>query len=196
MTASNTTGSPKQPVPMADTIRGDDREVSGGRATAADTAVITAHDADAPRPLPPLFNLPFEIRLQIFYWALRAYAYSLGDRVSYGDFGKGEIRMVPGYPPSYGDDDDSWGWTRSFGSPVMSGIFPVCRQWYDEIQVALYTMFSFQLDELIARERKPCALSFLPQQALSLLVHLNFRNLPPLGRDPSTKQTGGFNPKI
>jgi len=130
------------------------------------------------RPPPPFYNLPLEIRLKILHWAIIAHAFVhqewMGD-IPYNSswaFPKGKIDLEPAYPPWLPDTRvrcaEHWGTKR------MHMIFPVCRQWYDEIQVAFYSMFTFHLHYTQVIETwKPHAFAFLPRQALPLIRDLD-----------------------
>jgi hypothetical protein len=137
------------------------------------------------RPPPPFYNLPLEIRLKILHWAIIAHALvhqewmgglpynsSCNSFQAFRPFPKGKIDLQPAYPPWLPDTRlmcaEHWGTKR------MHMIFPVCRQWYDEIQVAFYSMFRFHLCYTEVIETwKPHAFAFLPRQALPLIRDLN-----------------------
>ena len=121
------------------------------------------------------FSLPFELRQRIFYLAIRAHAgvYGISTR-EINEFGKKREEIRPNPAPHEQPMGRRFAWVYFWGSDEYTKIFPISRQWYSEIQEALYSSFTFELCtiELIRSRPTSFCLDFLPLQAMPLIRHV------------------------
>lgn len=150
---------------------------------------ISAPTIDDSQPLSPFFQLPFEIRSEILFYMVCARATEpepwmqlelpltkederglLGRAFGY-DLIELEPNLIPG-SKYLGIDEPSL--SQPWGKKRMALLFPICRQWYREIQIAFYPRVRFYLFyNWFIQEWKPHALSFLPKQVLPLIRSLH-----------------------
>ncbi|KAH8590560.1 hypothetical protein B0O99DRAFT_598822 [Bisporella sp. PMI_857] len=110
--------------------------------------------------------LPTEIRRQILRWALiRQHEHCIGNKLENADVNHGYTF----YPPPIVKLSEYRN-PRFFASKKMTAIFPVSRQWYQEIFEVAYSTFKFNIctDAIDSTSVPPgeFCLSFLPHQAL------------------------------
>jgi len=118
-----------------------------------------------------LFSLPFEIRQEIFFWTLVLQALHHDTYVGFSSQRPGPVIYF--YPAERNSTSQQGGYVAFWGSKQMASIFPVCSQWYDEIQEVLYSLFTFEIFGSLFERPGDHPLDFLPSQALPLIRSIN-----------------------
>lgn len=135
--------------------------------------------------LSPFFQLPFEIRSEIFYYMICVRAMEPSGPKALPDLSKediikrasfvfcnGDAQLCPQYQGGVREGQPTQ--RQPWGRRPMAKLFPVCRQWHREIQIAFYSLFSFAIDlQGPISQWKPHSLSFLPKEAPLLLRSLH-----------------------
>ena len=117
----------------------------------------------------PFFSVPLEVRQEIFFWTLL------------GQSGLGAICVewsvyseVLLNPARRDQPVEQYRAIPFWGSKDMASIFPVCGQWYKEIQDVFYRSFTFVIcEELLSlTPSSRHGLEFLPSQAFASIRHI------------------------
>ena len=162
------------------TPEGEEMLLAPSSATGSGSSTTSTPNTGAVEGLSPFFRLPFEIRSEIFYYMICVRALTALDWMQYEDdkwplddaFPSDEAGLCPLPPPSSNRQQGRH--VRPWGQKPMASLLTVCRQWQHEVEVVLYSQFSFRLYfDCTVQEWTPHYLSFLPDQALPLIRSLH-----------------------
>ncbi len=120
------------------------------------------------------FDIPFDIREDIFFLALQAQAQS-----HFRPYSPSEVILNP-WPGLECEKGDEFEWISyqlvHYGTKYWTAMLPVCRQWYNEILAVFFTKLRFYvinstLEQTADRE---FCLDFFPRLSLTMLRKIYF----------------------
>jgi len=123
-----------------------------------------------------LFELPRELRdkILLYFVVIEAERFLLYWRRNYTL----SLQPFPGNKNNDGRDERALKLRLIYwGMKPYASIFPICQQWYTEIQLVIYTRFRFIIWRSIFDDQAPdlsFGLGFLPCQSFTMIRHIQF----------------------